>query len=362
MMAAVKVGQRSYLSSWMLRAAKRFTAQAQAIETEHPGDWTKGEQHVDLVMAAVLNAAAFMEAMINEVFTDAADGHGDLTPLSSVNTRVMADWWREFDDGRGRTLTKYQLLLTFAGKPKLDTGAEPYQSAQALIDLRNAIVHYRPETIWSDEVHRLTRRLQGRFVSNALLHPSTDLRWPNGLPSAPVVPDGATNRRSASLTACSIPSGSRRITARSACSQKIAPTRRGGSWSPSRTDRRSHVERSDPAVSDTGPARYPRDYRTGCSARSVRPRPLPVGSEIARRHGVRPDRTVRSGDAEPSIGATWATGRRFMCSRSRARGTALGGHRGRPPAERFRTRNIGACTGSPDGGRNGTWRTPAQPA
>jgi len=67
MMAAVKVGQRSYLSSWMLRAAKRFTAQAQAIETEHPGDWTKGEQHVDLVMAAVLNAAAFMEAMINEV-------------------------------------------------------------------------------------------------------------------------------------------------------------------------------------------------------------------------------------------------------------------------------------------------------
>ena len=181
MMAAVKVGQRSYLSSWMLRAAKRFTAQAQAIETEHPGDWTKGEQHVDLVMAAVLNAVAFIEAMINEVFTDAADDNGDLTPLNSANTRVMADWWREFDDGRVRTLTKYQQLLTFAGKPKLDTGAEPYQSAQALIDLRNAIVHYRPETIWSDEVHRLTRRLQGRFVSNALLHPSTDLRWPNGL-------------------------------------------------------------------------------------------------------------------------------------------------------------------------------------
>jgi hypothetical protein len=169
----------------MLRSSKRFAEMAQEIETEHFGDWGTPhcEEHMDLVIAAVLNSSTFLEAMINELFTDAADGHGHekdgyIAPLSAGAVRLMAEWWRETDEGFDRTLTKYQLLLAFAGHEKLDRGAEPFQSAALLLRLRNAIVHYRPETIYSDEPHRLEVHLSGRFAANGLIAGGSNW-WPN---------------------------------------------------------------------------------------------------------------------------------------------------------------------------------------
>lgn len=182
-----RIGLRSYMSTWMLRSAMRFTDRAQAIEDEHPGDWASphAEEHMDHVIAAVMGAATFMEAMVNELFTDAADeegltGDGYLASLAAEPVWLMGDWWRESGEGMDKTLAKYQLLLSFAGKPKFDKGADPFQSAALLLKLRNTLVHFRPETVWSDETPKLEKQLKGLFAGNGLIDPKSR-RWPNGV-------------------------------------------------------------------------------------------------------------------------------------------------------------------------------------
>jgi hypothetical protein len=92
----------------------------------------------------------------------------------------MAAWWDESDGGLDRTLAKYQLLLSFAGEPRLRRGEEPYQSAADVLVLRNAIVHYKPATVYADAAHRHERRLRGRFVANRLLPRDDGPWWPHG--------------------------------------------------------------------------------------------------------------------------------------------------------------------------------------
>ncbi len=42
----------------------------------------------------------------------------------------------------------------FAERQKLDPGAKPYQEATQLVSLRNALVHYKPESVVADVDHR----------------------------------------------------------------------------------------------------------------------------------------------------------------------------------------------------------------
>lgn len=64
-------------------------------------------------------------------------------------------------------LEKYQYVLSFRGKEIYRSGEPPYQDVDALVKLRNALVHFKPE--WHDEqdLHRkLESRLKGRFEIN----------------------------------------------------------------------------------------------------------------------------------------------------------------------------------------------------
>ena len=74
----------------------------------------------------------------------------------------------------GRMLGKYQLVLAVCGRARLDKTSEPYQSAAALIALRNAVVHFKPE--WHDEQKqhaKLAKRFQGKFPDCVLMARST---------------------------------------------------------------------------------------------------------------------------------------------------------------------------------------------
>lgn len=174
---------RSYMSTWMLRSAMRVADDAATIEAEHRGEW--GEHALPLmetVASAVISAATFLEAMVNELYTDAEEEHGltrdgYLAPLDPNTVRLMADYWN-VTDGRASVLDKYRMLLSFAGCEPLDRGAEPYQSAALLIGLRNRIVHYRPQTMTHDTVVQGERQLSTMFEQNQL-HPNAGTWWPN---------------------------------------------------------------------------------------------------------------------------------------------------------------------------------------
>ncbi|ANQ86235.1 hypothetical protein dqs_3207 [Azoarcus olearius] len=86
----------------------------------------------------IMSAAASIEAHINECFIDP---HGPLR-------KKLPDFESQFWGRRGiewkPPLEKYQIALEMLGQPKLDEQAQPFKDAWALVELRNALVHYKP--------------------------------------------------------------------------------------------------------------------------------------------------------------------------------------------------------------------------
>jgi hypothetical protein len=181
----LRIAMRNYFSTYLLWSAQHSAGQAQAIEHAHTGDSRFDIKHRAYVLTAVISAACFVEAMVNELFQDAHDSHGTtgdgyIAPLSSRTRESMGEWWESSGQGFEKVLEKYQLLLDFAGKPRLDKGKQPLQDAHLLVDLRNTLVHYRPETIAADVVHRLYTRLHPKnFADNALMAGSGNPWWPD---------------------------------------------------------------------------------------------------------------------------------------------------------------------------------------
>lgn len=135
-------------------------------------------------MSSIVASVAFLEAMVNELYQDAADDHappdGYITPLSSSCRRLMAELWRSTDGGKLGAIQKYEMLLAFADAPPLDRGGQVYEYARLVLRLRNAIIHYRPEDVSAaDEAHAMERSLRGKFTDNALMAGSGNPWWPD---------------------------------------------------------------------------------------------------------------------------------------------------------------------------------------
>lgn len=95
------------------------------------------------VTASILESAAFQEALINEVLLSAA--HDNL----EVGGELGADERRNLADAAAKldpkpTLDKYQAVLELLGRRVFDRGAQPFQNADLLVRLRNALLHYKP--------------------------------------------------------------------------------------------------------------------------------------------------------------------------------------------------------------------------
>ena len=63
----VRVVMRNYFSTHLLWASKHFSSKAAAIEADHAGESKFDIEHRAYVISAVVNAAAFLEAFVNEL-------------------------------------------------------------------------------------------------------------------------------------------------------------------------------------------------------------------------------------------------------------------------------------------------------
>jgi hypothetical protein len=178
---SVGISIRSYYSSSFLWASQHQAAIAARIEDGHEGRSVFDVEHRALVLTSVLSAVSFLEAAINELFQDAADGHDAyLTPLSPDVRRRMAEFWTCTDEGaKLRPLDKYQMLLVLADKQRLDRGAQPFQNAALVVKLRNTLAHYLPEDRSPDIQHKLEQQLRGKFADNRLMTGSGNAWWPD---------------------------------------------------------------------------------------------------------------------------------------------------------------------------------------
>ncbi len=155
---------RTNLALHHLFAACRFTSSLRQVEEEHRGQ-PFGEFWEEILHNALAVAAltvASIESLANEMYFEGAILANSLNAAATGELSELVD--------RETILRKYAIALAFRANKGLDLGASPVQNADALIKLRNAVVHFRPE--WSDEDNKhkkLSKILQHKFAPSSFL-------------------------------------------------------------------------------------------------------------------------------------------------------------------------------------------------
>lgn len=165
-----------YIAGSHLFAAEFFSKLSGEIEKEKPSRTENARyheitrNHMSYVMGAIMSSVAFLEATINELFSTAAESAFGVG-LSDENTIRLASVWKlEHIRQRTSILEKYQLALELSGMPLLDKGLQPFQDTKLLIQVRNALVHYVSDPVFTGPLsdggilQELEQKLGGKFA------------------------------------------------------------------------------------------------------------------------------------------------------------------------------------------------------
>jgi hypothetical protein len=180
----LSTSMRVYFSRYHIWAAAYFARASGDIEKDRESGFHL--DHRAFVTGAIIESVSFLEAAINELFTDAAENRH--TPawtgaLSAGVLKQLGSMW-EFVSNKP-ILDKYQTALVLAGKKAYDRGAAPYQDVALLIQLRNRLVHFRPESLTAGvpsdptEIHPVGKRLQRKFPPNRLMEHAGNPYFPD---------------------------------------------------------------------------------------------------------------------------------------------------------------------------------------
>jgi hypothetical protein len=167
------VAQREYFSREHVAAAAMHARGARRLELEHAARQLYLSEHRAHAIGAVIFSAAALEAAANELFSDASDNPASIRPVDEVAAKRLGALWRA-DVPRTAAypiLEKYAIALLLTDRAGFDTGTEPWQSASALVKLRNALIHYEPEWVpmpGGDQTHSFEKSLRGKFPENPL--------------------------------------------------------------------------------------------------------------------------------------------------------------------------------------------------
>jgi hypothetical protein len=148
-----------------LRAAQKAAKRCQALEEQHQ-DEPLGAFIDDIrieVVTSVLAAVAATEVNVNQYFFEASGRHKYFDKLSQGQAQAI----QKLID-RENILEKYGYLAKFSNSDDikcLNKGQEPHQFMKALIDVRNAFVHFKPEWHSGQRKHKnLGKQLDGKFA------------------------------------------------------------------------------------------------------------------------------------------------------------------------------------------------------
>lgn len=187
---APKVSVRAYMATLHLWSAQHAARRCSEVEKEAAGSGQFNYEHMAYASSAVMASVAFMEATINETLQDLADSDPDEVSsrcegISISTARVLRELW--LPPGRENAgflekssiLEKYRVTLAAAGAKPLDTGAAPYQSAKKLIELRNDLVHFKPQWQGDDQKkHKMEASLRTEFAGSTIFPGSVSPWYP----------------------------------------------------------------------------------------------------------------------------------------------------------------------------------------
>lgn len=158
---SLELRQRSAFAVQHMMAAARFSQMCGEIEIankEQPlGKFF--DRQIGAVSATVMLSTASLESNINEYLCEPEQVFPSLLEDSPHTLVKLLE--------QKSVLEKYQSVLSFRGVAEYAAGEPPYQDVDALIKLRNALVHFKPEWHDEQELHRkIEGRLKGRFEIN----------------------------------------------------------------------------------------------------------------------------------------------------------------------------------------------------
>lgn len=169
---------RAYLSTSHIQSAALMARRAQELEAQGSDDRNQVVyEHRATVIAAIWSAVGCLEAAINEVFADASEGNQTrLAGIDEVTTKLWGRTWRGILGKRSSfsVLEKYGCALELADRPAFDPGCRPLQDVTDLVKLRNALIHYVPETLIAgrdpdpQDQHQFEKLFTRRFAINPL--------------------------------------------------------------------------------------------------------------------------------------------------------------------------------------------------
>ncbi|MGQ0642632.1 MAG: hypothetical protein ACT4P6_17965 [Gemmatimonadaceae bacterium] len=167
----------------LIAAARFFAERARGVEESAlqgagQGDRAPGSaavRHRAYVTGSILSSVAFLDASINELYLEL---HGartrERTRLPRRVAAVLGRFWSHVENAP--VLQRYQVVLAVADAERFDERRTPFQDADSLMKLRDALVHCRPERPESRRrVRALEQRLHARFSENPLA--SADSPW-----------------------------------------------------------------------------------------------------------------------------------------------------------------------------------------
>ena len=162
--ASITLRTQRRFSVLHLLSAAHFSRQVCALERKNAGQRFGAffEEILANATASVFACVASLEAYANEFYIDRAANFPDLRP------EVADKFWELYE--RKPILVKFDLALLLKNRPPLDRGRRPTQDITALLELRHALTHFKPE--WEDEKNahaKLSGGLQGRFAPSQSL-------------------------------------------------------------------------------------------------------------------------------------------------------------------------------------------------
>lgn len=160
----ITLRQKSAFAVQHLMAAARFSRMCGDVEVSHKGQPLGSffDEQIAYVSSTVLLSVASIESNINEYFSDPKKYFPEvaLELLNEVLNLVESK----------NILEKYQMALVLKGYKRFPLGESPFQEVDALIKLRNALVHFKPEWHDEQELHKkIESRLKGRFEINPFI-------------------------------------------------------------------------------------------------------------------------------------------------------------------------------------------------
>jgi len=171
---SVRIGVRGYKATQHLWAARRSARESRELEASLAGTHSASVELEAVSTNAVLLSVAFIEASVNEVLQDVAESEpGNLNSRCAgidedAAALIRELWTKPAKLERAGILDKYQISLTACRRLPFDRGANPYQAASKLIELRNALVHFKPEWQMAGEEHALKKQLSNLFPGSSI--------------------------------------------------------------------------------------------------------------------------------------------------------------------------------------------------